>query len=180
MNVITKEITIKTKHENQMIDLSDDINKEIKSSGLKDGIVTVFTRHSTGAITTIEYEPGLEKDFPAMLKRIAPDDVFYEHENTWHDGNGRSHVKASLIGSILGNLLLVLGLSLLWGGINHRQQSFSQPALSINGSLLMLAVLALIIPAAVHHAGATTDSVLELSRYAALILLFIIILSNTY
>ena len=72
MNVITKEITIKTKHENQMIDLSDDINKEIKSSGLKDGIVTVFTRHSTGAITTIEYEPGLEKDFPAMLKRIAP------------------------------------------------------------------------------------------------------------
>ena len=82
MNVITKEITIKTKHENQMIDLSDDINKEIKSSGLKDGIVTVFTRH-----------------FPAMLKRIAPDDVFYEHENTWHDGNGRSHVKASLIGS---------------------------------------------------------------------------------
>ena len=99
MNIITKETTIKTKHENQMIDLSDDINKEIKSSGLKDGIVTVFTRHSTAAITTIEYEPGLEKDFPAMLKLIAPDDVFYEHENTWHDGNGRSHVKASLIGS---------------------------------------------------------------------------------
>ena len=82
MNIITKEITIKTEHENQMIDLSDDVNKEIKSSGLKDGIVTVFTRHSTAAITTIEYEPGLEKDFPAMLKRIAPDDVFYEHENT--------------------------------------------------------------------------------------------------
>jgi len=80
-------------------------------------------------------------------------------------------VQASLIGSILGNLLLVLGLSLLWGGINHRSQSFNQPALSMNGSLLMLAVLALIIPAAVHHAGATTDSVLELSRYAALILL---------
>ncbi|NSL76338.1 MAG: YjbQ family protein [Thaumarchaeota archaeon] len=99
MNIITKEITIKTKHENQMIDLSDDINSEIKSSGLETGIVTIFTRHSTGAITTIEYEPGLEKDFPAMLKRIAPDDIFYEHENTWHDGNGRSHVKASLIGS---------------------------------------------------------------------------------
>ena len=99
MNIITKEITIKTKHENQMIDLTDDINTEIKSSGLKTGIATIFTRHSTGAITTIEYEPGLEKDFPAMLKRIAPDDIFYEHENTWHDGNGRSHVKASLIGS---------------------------------------------------------------------------------
>ena len=77
MNIITKEITIKTKHENQMIDLSDNINSEIKSSGLETGIVTIFTRHSTGAITTIEYEPGLEKDFPAMLKRIAPDDIFY-------------------------------------------------------------------------------------------------------
>ena len=99
MNIITKEITIKTKHENQMIDLSDDINTEIKSSGLKTGIATIFTRHSTGAITTIEFEPGLQKDFPNMLKRLAPDDIFYEHENTWHDGNGRSHVKASLIGS---------------------------------------------------------------------------------
>ena len=80
-------------------------------------------------------------------------------------------VQASLVGSILGNLLLVLGLSLFWGGLNHREQEFSQPALSMNGSLLMLAVLALIIPAAVHHSGATTDSVLELSRYAAVILL---------
>lgn len=98
MNIITKEITIKTKQENEMIDLSDDINAEIKSSKLDNGIVTIFTRHSTGAITTIEYEPGLKKDFPAMLKRLAPDDIFYEHENTWHDGNGRSHVKASLVG----------------------------------------------------------------------------------
>ena len=80
-------------------------------------------------------------------------------------------VQASLVGSILGNLLLVLGLSLFWGGLNHREQEFSQPALSMNGSLLMLAVLALIIQAAVHHSGATTDSVLELSRYAAVILL---------
>ena len=80
-------------------------------------------------------------------------------------------VQASLIGSILGNLLLVLGLSLLWGGINHQTQSFNQPALSMNGSLLLLAVLAMLIPAAVNIGGGASDSILQLSRYASLVLL---------
>ncbi|MBF55378.1 MAG: calcium/proton exchanger [Euryarchaeota archaeon] len=79
-------------------------------------------------------------------------------------------VQASLIGSILGNLLLVLGLALLWGGFNHRTQTFNQEALSMNGSLLLLAVLALIIPAAAAHTGADSD-ILDLSRYASLVLL---------
>ena len=79
-------------------------------------------------------------------------------------------VQASLIGSILGNLLLVLGLALLWGGYNHRTQTFNQEALSMNGSLLLLAVLALIIPAAAAHTGADSD-ILDLSRYASLVLL---------
>ena len=79
-------------------------------------------------------------------------------------------VQASLIGSILGNLLLVLGLALLWGGYNHRTQTFHQEALSMNGSLLLLAVLALIIPAAAAHTGADSD-ILDLSRYASLVLL---------
>ena len=79
-------------------------------------------------------------------------------------------VQASLIGSILGNLLLVLGLALLWGGYNHRPQTFNQEALSMNGSLLLLAVLALIIPAAAAHTGADSD-ILDLSRYASLVLL---------
>ena len=80
-------------------------------------------------------------------------------------------VKASLIGSILGNLLLVLGLSLLWGGIKHRTQTFNKEALSMNGSLLMLAVLALIIPTAVDSVGPNSDSIVTLSRYASIILL---------
>ena len=80
-------------------------------------------------------------------------------------------VKASLIGSILGNLLLVLGLSLLWGGIKHRTQTFNKEALSMNGSLLMLAVLALIIPTAVDSVGLNSDSIVTLSRYASIILL---------
>ena len=82
-------------------------------------------------------------------------------------------VKASLIGSILGNLLLVLGLALLWGGINHSEQKFSTDANSSNGSLLMLAIMALIIPFALGMAGGTSNAVLELSRYAAIVLLLI-------
>jgi len=65
---------------------------------LKNGIVTVFVPGSTGALTTIEYEPGLLKDFPNLLERVAPKNLAYEHEKRWHDGNGHSHVRASLIG----------------------------------------------------------------------------------
>ena len=82
-------------------------------------------------------------------------------------------VKASLIGSILGNLLLVLGLALLWGGINHSEQKFSTDANSSNGSLLMLAVMALIIPFTLDIAGGSPNAVLDLSRYAAIVLLLI-------
>jgi len=61
----------------------------------------VFVPGSTAAVTTIEFEPGLAKDFPAMLERVAPVDIDYEHQRAWHDGNGRSHVKASLVGPSL-------------------------------------------------------------------------------
>ena len=62
--------------------------------------MTVITK-PTAAITTIEYEPGLRNDFPKMLNRIIPKNIEYEHDNTWHDGNGHSHVRASLIGPSL-------------------------------------------------------------------------------
>ena len=65
------------------------------------------------AITTIEYEPGLRHDFPKMLSRIVPKDIQYHHDDTWHDGNGHSHVRASLIGPSLSipfsNGRLILG-----------------------------------------------------------------------
>jgi secondary thiamine-phosphate synthase enzyme len=101
MNVITKTTRIKTRGENDMIDITGQTSKAVKESKLKDGIVTVFVSGSTAAITTIEYEPGLTQDFPRMLSRIAPIDIEYEHDNTWHDGNGHSHVRASLIGPSL-------------------------------------------------------------------------------
>ena len=112
MTVITKMIKINSKGENDMVDITDQTLIAIQESKLKDGIVTVFVSGSTGAITTIEYEPGLINDFPKMLNRIVPSDIEYEHDKTWHDGNGHSHVRASLIGPSLtipfkdGNLIL--------------------------------------------------------------------------
>ena len=84
-----------------MLDLTEKISDFIKKSSVAEGNITIFVSGSTGSITTIEYEPGLIKDFPEMLSRIAPKDLEYGHEQMWHDGNGRSHVKASLVGPSL-------------------------------------------------------------------------------
>ena len=101
MAVITKQIKISSKSENDIIDITKQVADAVSKSGILNGTITVFVSGSTGAITTIEYEPGLVKDFPDLLSRIAPDDIMYEHEQIWHDGNGRSHVKASLVGPSL-------------------------------------------------------------------------------
>ena len=101
MTVITKNIQIKSKSENDIIDITDQVSKIVKESKIENGAVIVFVVGSTAAITTIEYEPGLQKDFPEMLSRLAPKDIEYAHDNTWHDGNGHSHVRASLIGPSL-------------------------------------------------------------------------------
>jgi len=101
MAVITKQIKISSKSENDVINITEQVADAILQCGILNGTVTVFVSGSTGALTTIEYEPGLVKDFPEMLSRIAPDDVNYSHEEMWHDGNGRSHVKASLVGPSL-------------------------------------------------------------------------------
>lgn len=101
MVVVTKTIQVRSKGQDDMIDITEQTSKAIKDSRLKDGIVTVFVSGSTAAVTTIEYEPGLKQDFPKMLSRIAPREIEYEHQKMWHDGNGHSHVRASLIGPSL-------------------------------------------------------------------------------
>lgn len=101
MTVLTEHISVKTKGEVDIIDLTDKIDGAVENSGLNKGIVTIFVPGSTGALTTIEYEPGLLQDFPAALERIAGKDISYEHEKRWHDGNGHSHVRASLLGPSL-------------------------------------------------------------------------------
>jgi len=101
MAVTTKTITIKSKGENDIIDITQQVAKIVQESKITNGNVTLFVSGSTASITTIEYEPGLVKDFPKTLARIAPKDMEYDHEKMWHDGNGHSHVKASLLGPSL-------------------------------------------------------------------------------
>lgn len=101
MPISTKSISFESKGENDMVDITAKVAETIRSGNIKDGIVTIFVVGSTAAVTTIEYEPGLKKDFPAMLERVAPKGIVYAHDNTWHDGNGHSHVRASLIGRSL-------------------------------------------------------------------------------
>ena len=101
MTVTTNLIKINSRGENDMIDLIEKISYFVKKSSISNGIVTVFVSGSTGSVITIEYEPGLIQDFPEMLSRIAPKDLDYGHEKMWHDGNGHSHVKASIVGPSL-------------------------------------------------------------------------------
>ena len=101
MTVKTKQLSIHTRGEGDILDVTGAVAEAVVETKLKSGIVTIFVPGSTGALTTIEYEPGLLKDFPDMLERIAPKDLMYEHEKRWHDGNGHSHVRASLIGPSL-------------------------------------------------------------------------------
>jgi secondary thiamine-phosphate synthase enzyme len=84
-----------------MVDITDQTLRTILESKLENGIVTISVSGSTAAVSTIEYEPGLSTDFPMMLNRIIPKDMEYKHDETWHDGNGHSHVRASLIGPSL-------------------------------------------------------------------------------
>lgn len=101
LKIVTQSLDLATQGGGQMVDLTADVSRLLTSSGLQEGQVTVFVPGSTASVTTIEFEPGLKKDFPKAMELIAPSDAEYEHDNTWHDGNGHSHVRASLIGPSL-------------------------------------------------------------------------------
>jgi len=101
LRVISKTIQLSSKGQDDVIDITKQVSNVVKDSNIENGTVTIFVAGSTAAITTIEYEPGLIKDFPEMLSRIIPKNIEYEHDNTWHDGNGHSHVRASLVGPSL-------------------------------------------------------------------------------
>lgn len=101
MKVVTDSLAFKTKGLNHMRDLTGEIEESLSRSGLRDGIVTVFVPGSTGGLTTIEYESGLVKDFSELMEKVVPSGKNYHHDARWGDGNGFSHVRASLIGPSL-------------------------------------------------------------------------------
>ena len=84
-----------------MHDLTNEIEAVVRQSGIRLGTVNIFNVGSTGAVGTIEMEPGLKRDFPEMLDRLMPPNDNYGHEQAWHDGNGHSHLQASTIGPSL-------------------------------------------------------------------------------
>lgn len=101
MKVITDYIAISTRGRSDMLDITDDVRTILLKTGLENGTVTVFAPGSTAGITTVEFEPGLRKDLPEAFEAIAPSGKRYHHDDTWGDGNGHSHVRASLLGPSL-------------------------------------------------------------------------------
>ena len=84
-----------------IIDITDEVQSLIKKNDFVEGNALIFAGGSTAGVTTIEYEPGLLKDYPKFFEKIIPSNASYEHDNTWHDGNGHSHIRASIQGASL-------------------------------------------------------------------------------
>ena len=101
MTVTNKTIRLSTRGNCDIIDITADIAREINNSSINSGIATIFISGSTAGITTIEYEDGLVSDFKEMWERNAPSNMPYQHDQRWGDGNGYSHVRASLLGPSL-------------------------------------------------------------------------------
>ncbi len=95
--VFSETISLSTKGFCDILDLTHHVEGIIRRSKIETGLVTVFCPGSTGAVTTIEYEPGVLKDLQKALEKIVPSDTAYEHDKRWGDGNGFSHVRAALM-----------------------------------------------------------------------------------
>jgi secondary thiamine-phosphate synthase enzyme len=118
--VLQERITISTRGHGDMHDLTEQVAAVVGRSKVRTGLVHVFNVGSTAAVGTIEFEPGLREDLPAILDRLMPPSRDYGHEQTWHDGNGHSHLQATLLGPAVsvpvGDGKLLLGT---WQQIVH-------------------------------------------------------------
>jgi secondary thiamine-phosphate synthase enzyme len=99
--VFQQQFTFETSGHGDMHDLTEQVNRLVKQSGVRTGIAHVFAVGSTAAVGAIEFEPGLRRDLPEQLDRLLPPSRHYGHEQTWHDGNGHSHLQATLLGPSL-------------------------------------------------------------------------------
>ena len=99
--IVTRQISLQSKGECDIIDITPQVEQQLAEADINDGTVTLFVAGSTAGIATIEYEPGLISDFQSMWERNAPKNIPYNHDRAWGDGNGYSHVRASLLGASL-------------------------------------------------------------------------------
>lgn len=95
-SIETHSIKIKSKGNCDIIDITKEVSDIISKQKFLEGNVLIFAIGSTAALTTIEYEPGLLKDYPRLFEELIPSNKTYFHDQTWHDGNGHSHLRASL------------------------------------------------------------------------------------
>jgi len=98
MGTFKFEYRFKTEGDGTVVDLTGELERIVEENGLQSGLLNVFVPGSTGAITTIEYEPGLIKDIPELFEKLIPSDRSYYHDQTWGDANGFSHLRAALVG----------------------------------------------------------------------------------
>ena len=99
MPVSTQSFQLKTKGNTDVRDITVQVTGAVKASGLANGTATVFISGSTGAVTTVEFEPGLQRDLPEIMEQLVPADRGYHHDETWHDGNGHAHLRSALVGT---------------------------------------------------------------------------------
>ena len=96
--VYQDRFVVPTRGHRDMHDITSEVRQIVAASGIRTGVVHVFNIGSTASVGTIEFEPGLQEDFPEMLDRLLPPSRDYGHERAWHDGNGHSHLQATLQG----------------------------------------------------------------------------------
>ena len=99
--VVTKQISLQSKGQCDIIDITSQVESQVAEASINSGIATLFVAGSTAGLSTIEFEPGLLSDFKSMWERNVPQNIPYDHDRRWGDGNGHSHVRASLLGASL-------------------------------------------------------------------------------
>ncbi len=96
-----EKLDFRTPGHGHMEDITDRVAQVVARSGIRTGTAQVFAVGSTAALSAVEFEPGLKRDVPELLDRLIPPSRHYGHEQTWHDGNGHSHLQATLLGPSL-------------------------------------------------------------------------------
>lgn len=99
--VVSSTISFNTTGRTDIIDITSEVEDVLRSSEIKNGNLLLFISGSTGALTTIEYESGVVNDLKRAIERMAPQNIEYEHDRRWGDGNGHAHVRAALVGASL-------------------------------------------------------------------------------